>query len=263
MTLSFALFGNTVPLNAPAGTVVGRFAPTVTPGADLSSHAYGTAFALTADTDFITADGAIVKTLGGTFADLQAQVLDYLDRPELAVTFPIWIRLFQSKLNRLLRVGGSEAQAVLTPDPLTGGCSLPNDYQAWRTVRSVNAWSEPLEYATPDMLASGYMYGCAGIPRQFTIKGTTLFPMPAAPVNLTYYRGVPIYLSGVLNDWLLLAHFDLYLYGVLTEAEMFLKNDERAAMWQQQTAAALADLQSADRDARWGRSRVMSAEAMP
>jgi hypothetical protein len=236
------------------------------PGAVLipgSSGFFGTDVALTADTDSITADGAVVKALGGSFADLQAQVLDYLDRPELVTIFPAWARLFQSKLNRLLRVGGCETQAVLTPSPITGGAALPNDYQAWRSVVAAARPSWSLEYATPDALSRDRAAWRGGLPRLFTIKGAMLFPAPVAQVVLTYYRGVPSYLSGAVNDWLLLSHFDLYLYGVLCEAEIYLKNDERAAMWEQRAANALTDLIASDRDARWGKSSVRTFGATP
>lgn len=199
-----------------------------------------------------------------TFADLRTQALDYLDRPELTDQFPLWVRLFQAKLNRLLRTGGGERQATLTPDPLTGGAALPDDYQAWRSVVPVSRPAWPLPYAAPDVLARERPCGpVGGIPRLFTIEGSTLFPAPVGQIALTYYRGVSAYVDGSTADWILIAHPDLYLYGVLTEAELYLKNDERAAMWQAQAANALADLMSADRDARWGRARVMMAGATP
>jgi hypothetical protein len=222
------------------------------------------AFALTADTNIITADGGVVGAPEPSFGTLQTRVLDYLDRPELAQQFPWWVQSFQAKLNRLLRVAGLEAMASLTPDATTGGCPLPSDYQAWRTVQSSAAgWTTDLEYATPTAIAQRVPVPYGGCPRYFTIKGQMLFPVPGGPVTLTYYRGVPPYLGSVFNDWVLLNHYDLYLYGVLTEAELYLKNDERAAMWQQQTAAALTDLMEADRGARWGRSRIMLAGATP
>jgi hypothetical protein len=264
-------------LTAPDGTVDGGLdgevyltpAPGAASGAVVAnpglvqSAPYGSAFALTTDTDFLTTDGGIVKALGYDFSDLQEQVLDYLDRPELAAMFPTWVRLFQNKLNRVLRTGMQEAQVVLTPSPITGGAPLPADYAAYRAVQhgSGPIWS--LEYATPDVIAKSWPYPSGGIPRLFTIKGTTLFPIPVGPVLLTYYRGVQPYLSGVLNDWVLLGHFDTYLYGTLCEAELYLKNEERALSWNQRAVAAIQDIMAADRDARWGKAREMSLECMP
>ena len=223
-----------------------------------------TVFALTADTNIITADGGVVGAPDPSFGTLQTRVLDYLDRPELAPQFPWWVQAFQAKLNRLLRVAGLEALAVLTPDAVTGACTLPSDYQAWRTVQTgVGGRNSNLEYATPSVLADRTPWNAGGYPRLFTIKGQMLFPVPAGPVTLTYYRGVRPYLGNVFNDWVLLHHYDVYLYGVLSEAEMYLKNDERAGMWQAQMATGLNDLISADRDARWGRARIMLAGATP
>lgn len=220
--------------------------------------------ALTADTDLITADGGVAGSPASSFAQMQAQVLDYLDRPELAGMFPFWVKLLQGKLNRVLRTAGGEKQATLTPDPTTGGAALPTDYQAWRSVQTfVGAGSWTLDYATPDILTMRSPWPYSGIPRLFTIEGTTLFPMPSGSVVLTYYRGVPLYLDGALNDWLLLGHPDIYLYGLLAEAEKYLKNDERAATWEGQMSVSLNDLIGADREARWGRARIMMAGATP
>lgn len=220
--------------------------------------------ALTADTNIITADGGVLGAPTPSFATLQAQVLDYLDRPELASQYPFWVTLFQAKLNRVLRISGGEKQATLTPDPVTGGASLPTDYQAWRSVQYLSGgWNWPLDYATPDTAAQYVPVPYAGSPRLFTIEGTTLFPIPSAPVVLTYYRGVPGYNSGVFNDWVLLSSPDVYLYGVLGEAERYLKNDERAASWDAQMATSVNDLITADRDARWGRAKIKMAGATP
>lgn len=229
-----------------------------------SSPDVAATFALTSDTNVITADGGVLGSPEPSFNTLIERVLDYLDRPELADKAPMWIQSFQMKLNRLLRVAGLEAAALLVPDAVTMGCTLPSDYQAWRTVQTqIGGWTQNLQYATPTILAQRAPCPAGGTPRLFTIKGQILFPMPTGPVTLTYYRGVPGFVSGPFNDWVLLNHYDLYLYGVLTEAELYLKNDERAAMWQQQTAAALADLTQADRDARWGRAQIMMSGATP
>lgn len=229
------------------------------------STSFGSAFALTADTNIITADGGIAGHPEPSFGTLSTRVLDYLDRPELADKVPMWIQAFQPKLNRLLRVGGLEAMASLVPSPITGGCALPNDYQAWRTVQyGAGGRNTELEYATPGVILDRVPYSTGGWPRLFTIKGQMLFPVPAGgPVTLTYYRGVPPYLSGLFNDWVLLNHYDVYLYGVLSEAEMFLKNDERAGYWQAQMATGLNDLIGSDQNSRWGRARVRMTGPTP
>lgn len=221
--------------------------------------------ALTADLTQITADGGVIGSPTPTYGDLKAQVLDYLDRPELASAFPVWMRLFESKLNRILRTAGGETQAILTPDPVTGGCSLPNDYQAWRSVQSGSSPTYVLEYATPDEMAQQYPYSPGGsLPALFTIEGTTLFARPiTGPLILLYYRGVPGYVDDTLTNWILAPHFDVYLYGTLCEAETYLKNDERAQTWQSRAGQALNDLMDADRSARWGKSRSMSMEYTP
>lgn len=90
MTLSFALFGNTVPLNAPAGTVVGRFAPTILPAAvdpsllfPDSTAQVKSAFAATVDNPLILADGTSTDDGSPTLLRMVNQIVDELDRPDL------------------------------------------------------------------------------------------------------------------------------------------------------------------------------------
>jgi hypothetical protein len=246
-------------------TAVEGAAPGAVVGGGSGQTVLGGAFALTADTDILTADGGIRGSPQPSFATLTDRVLDYLDRPELADKVPMWIQAWQAKLNRLLRVGGLEAMASLVPSPITGGCTLPRDYQAWRSVQyAAGGRTYDLEYATPDVIAQRTPWAVGGFPHLFTIKGQMLFPVPAGgPILLTYYKGVQPYLASMFNDWVLINHYDIYLYGVLSEAEKFLKNDERAASWLAEAATALNDLINADRDARWGRARVMMSGATP
>jgi hypothetical protein len=88
-----------------------------------------------------------------------------------------------------------------------------------------------LEYVHPSYLQAAYPDTPSATPRVFTIEGSTLKirPLDDTVLEFDYFEKIDA-LSGTVN-WLFSAHPDLYLFGSLAEAEMFLVNDPRAAMW--------------------------------
>ena len=189
------------------------------------------------------------------YTSLQAEVADYLARSNLNNKIPSFIRLFEVKMQRRLREGGNEKIVTVTPD-LNGYITLPDDYQEWRSL-NVQGQSGKLDFLTPD--AAQDLYGStAGVTRAFTIIGNTIlvFPSTQSPMSLIYYAGIPALSAAISINWLLTKHPDLYLYGSLAEAEPFLGNDNRLALWKGLYEESLDQILTQDRSARWGKSSV-------
>jgi hypothetical protein len=166
-----------------------------------------------------------------TYPELQTAIGNWLDHNLFTARVPEFIALFEAAANRRLRVREQEASANLTPS--SGAAALPADYLSWRRV----TWSGPtrleLEYVHPSYLQAAYPSAPSGVPRVFTIEGSTLKVRPVndAALEFDYFQKVPALSDSVSANWLLSAHPDLYLFGSLVEAEMFGANDERAPLW--------------------------------
>jgi hypothetical protein len=188
------------------------------------------------------------------YSDLQETALDVIGRTgdtSLTAYAPVAIALVEAKLNRNLRVSEMEDTATLTG---TGGdYALPDDFADWRQVRIASY--APLEYVTPDWASDTYPTGGSGIPRFFTIKGSTLtvFPASSSSVILDYYQKIPPLSDSLPSNWLLGSHPDVYLFMTLSELCTYTKDPEAALLWNQRGMTAVEEVRTADRIKRYSR----------
>jgi hypothetical protein len=168
-----------------------------------------------------------------TYAELRTAVENWLDHTLFTARVPEFIVLFEATANRRLRVRQQEISTALAPS--SGSVALPGDYLAWRRVTFTGTPRVELQYVHPSYLQAAYPSASSGVPRIFTIEGSTLKirPVDDSALELDYFQKIPALSSGADSgtNWLLAAHPDLYLFGALVEAEMFGVNDERAPIW--------------------------------
>jgi hypothetical protein len=184
-----------------------------------------------------------------TYAELQTAVATWMARTNLNSYIPDFVVLFESWFNRNLRIRDMEAEEVLTLDA-SGHATLPTDYLETRSAYWVGSSDYELEYLSPAAFKRTYGTNPTGIPRHYTILGTTLMVMPfeAGDVNLEYYARVPA-ISGTSTNWLLTANPDLYLFGTLVESLALNKNAEGAAMWKQRRDEIAQEMVGMERNA--------------
>src|SRR3990167_854808 len=166
-----------------------------------------------------------------TYSEIKTAVATWLARDDLANPIVDFVTLFEAAANRRLRVRQMEASADLTP--ASGEVALPSDYLAWRRVTWTGSTRVELEYAGPSWLQAAYPDTPAGTPKYFTIEGSTLLIRPTSTTDLEflYYQKIPVLSDTNTTNWLLTAHPDLYLFGALTEARLFARNIDQAALW--------------------------------
>ncbi len=195
-----------------------------------------------------------------TYSELQSAIGNWLDHSLFAARAPEFIALFEAAANRRLRVREQEAFASLMPS--SGAATLPADYLSWRRVTWAGATRVELEYVHPSYLQAAYPSAPSGVPRIFTIEGSTLKVRPVndTALEFDYFQKVPALSDSVSTNWLLSAHPDLYLFGSLVEAEMFGVNDERAPLWKGRRDEIFDEIEKLSNRTRGaGRVRVMGA----
>jgi hypothetical protein len=112
----------------------------------------------------------------------------------------------------------------------------------------------PLEFVTLEMMDRLYGSNTTGVPSAYSIVGDEiqLAPVPdsAYEVEIAYYKKLDSLGDGtggtVTSNWLTTNAPDVLLYGALVEAEPFLKNDERLALWLSMYKASIKELTTAD-----------------
>jgi hypothetical protein len=80
--------------------------------------------------------------------------------------------------------------------------------------------------------------------------------------ELTYYAKIPSLSDSNTSNWLLAYAPDLYLYGALVEAEPYLKNDERIAVWGELYLRVIADIEVADERASVASTPLVRARSL-
>ena len=185
------------------------------------------------------------------YAQLQADVADWLNREDLTDKIPSFIRLAEARFNRDLRVRQMIKRAVSETDSGDDYITLPADWLEARQIRSaVNGRLTSLEYLTLEA-ADNYSHGPL---RYFNVTGNRLQLIPNPPdgteVEMVYYGKIPALSSEEPSNWLLDTWPDMYLYGTLAHTAPYLKDDERISVWAALYASGLEEIRLAEDRAR-------------
>lgn len=169
---------------------------------------------------------------------------NWTHRNDLTSIIPDFITQAENDINRRLRIREMETEADVT---ITGGtrtASLPSDFGEVRRFYLNQTPIIQLEYLAPDDYWRRYVSNKTATPRVFTIEGSNIVfgPTPASngTAKLQYYRKLPALSSSAHGVFT--ANPFLYLYGSMAEAERYMKNDKRTAMWEQKTAQLIHEL---------------------
>ena len=194
-----------------------------------------------------------------TYAGLQAEVADWLDRQDLTSKIPTFIRLFEAQAERKLRL----RQMLVTNEqgvtPTTGLIILPDNFLALHNLSIYGSQGTPvpITYAAKHQVDQRRTdLVTSGVPRIYTLNKNAieLAPKPDAEYTyeISYWERIPKLSSTIPSNWLLADHPDLYLYGTLIQAEPYLKHDERIDVWGAALSTLLEDLTLADERAMRG-----------
>ena len=189
-----------------------------------------------------------------TFTELKDAIADWLDRSDLTARIPDFIALAEARINRELRIRPMEVRSTMETTSGQQYFNLPGGYIQMRNIQLNTNPTTPLEYITPEMLDRLYGSSTTGKPRAYTLIGDEiqLAPIPdsAYTLEMAFYEKFTALGDGtsgtVTSNWLTKNAPDILLYGALMEAEPFIKNDERVAVWLNGYGNAIDKLQKAD-----------------
>lgn len=166
-----------------------------------------------------------------SYAALKTAVADWLNKTTLtdvALRAAEFITLAEAQMNRELDVREMTATETVTIDDEE--MSLPCDFAGVRSFRIEGSPAEPLEYARPEEFDGAFS---TGKPTRYTITDVISFdPVPDAEytARLRYRRRIPALSSTCASNWLLRKHPDAYLYGALSQALIYFRDDDRQAI---------------------------------
>ena len=206
----------------------------------------------------------------GTFAELKTAAANWLDRSDLTDRIPEFIVLAEARFNRILRI--RDMETVSTAISTVGGTreySLPTGFVQMKEFHLTTDPITPLSYITPEMMSRTWAGSTTAKPQVFTIiaDNVRLGPSPDAvyTTSMLYYKTFTALSTDNTTSDMLTKNPDVYLYGTLLEAEPFIMNDERVALWATAFKQAIDDIQFQDNKDRHSGSqlRVMNTSGYP
>jgi hypothetical protein len=165
------------------------------------------------------------------FENLVTNVADWLHRDDMTDRIPDFIRMAESRINRLLPSRQAETERTLTGTISSRAIALPSGFKQllglWLTDFSPRL---PLIYRIPEKLT---VSTTNSLPRYYTLDGSYIAfdrPLDQAYTFALRYREA-YNLEQTNTNYLLDTYPGLYLYATLVEAAIYLRDDERLAQW--------------------------------
>ena len=185
-----------------------------------------------------------------TYSELQTAAANWLDRDDLTNRITEFVALAEATFNRVLRI---RAMETTVSDTTVGGTktdALPTGYLQMREIHLTTSPVVSLSYITPEIMYRIRSGSTSAKPNSYTIVGDNLLfgPTPdgAYTYDMTYYKAFDALSDVATTNWIILNAPDLYLYGTLLQAEPFLMNDQRVALWERGMRQVINDLQTQD-----------------
>ncbi len=196
-----------------------------------------------------------------TYAELKTAIANYLNRSDLTSDIDTFIDNVEAELNRRLRTKDMIKRATATAD--SQYLTVPTD---WIEAINVEITSNDFSPLFQQSIESLDVYRKAnnnstGQPVYFAMVDDSieLAPTPDAEytLQLTYYAKISALSDSNTSNFVSVSHPDVYLYGALKHASIFLMEDERIPMFTQQFEKALEEMRLEQEKAAFGKGSLM------
>ena len=200
-----------------------------------------------------------------SYTELKSELADWLNRPEAEPQLGRFIALAEAEMDRALGEAGVAAALVRATMTITGErIAAPNDLARLVSLTLDGEHEVEVTTAAGIEILRAEEGGTSGRPRLCALAGTelVLHPPPdrAYAAELAYQARLERLSDEVPANWLLAGHYDVYLFGALSEAASFLAEEARAGIWRRRFVAALTGAIAAER-ARRGERRTPAFRA--
>jgi hypothetical protein len=196
-----------------------------------------------------------------TYDDLKTNIENYLNRSDLGSVVDNFIDNTESEINRKLRHKDmiKRSQAVLDNQY----SQLPGDWIGainidLQTGDPIPLFQQSLE--SLDLFRKS-IDNTTGQPKYFAIDGDTIEVCPTPDksytIQMTYYAEVPALSSTNNINFLSRMAPDVYLYGALKHASVYLMEDERIQFFAGQFEKALEELRIQQQNGAFGKGSLL------
>ena len=196
-----------------------------------------------------------------TYAELKTAIANYLNRSDLTSDIDTFIDNVEAELNRRLRTKDMIKRATAIAD--SQYLAVPTD---WMEAINVEITSNDFSPLFQQSIESLDVYrksnnNSVGQPVYYAMVDDSieLAPTPDGQytLQLTYYAKISALSSSNTSNFVSVSHPDVYLYGALKHASIFLMEDERIPMFTQQFEKALEEMRLEQEKAAFGKGSLM------
>lgn len=167
-----------------------------------------------------------------TFANLKTDIAGWLKRDDLTTYIPSFITLAEEAHRADVRIKEMVSRDAITVNARQ--INLPTGFLEPITFRLLTTPVTVLKYVNPDNM-NKYRQESTGQPEWFTFFGPEIefdvAPDSSYSGEIVYYKAETALSDSNTTNNILTNAPSTYLYGSLLQAEPFLKNDERLALW--------------------------------
>ena len=189
------------------------------------------------------------------YSGLKTSVANYLGRSDLTAQIPDFITLAEYRLQRNLRIRQMLKTATASTTGGDNTVGLPSDFLELRDIYIDARPRFTLSYLSPSAFSRDARAAESGRPNFYTLRAAEfeLAPIPDTNYSLVMlYFAKPDLLSDSNASNVFLANApDALLYGALLEAEPYLYNDNRIAIWSNFYNSALESLNVSDESSEY------------
>ena len=196
-----------------------------------------------------------------TYTELKTKIANFLNRSDLTNEMDNYIQLTESEVNRKLRHKDMIKRATATLE--TQYSQLPGDFIGIVNVDLLTADPKPMFQQSLESLDvfRKSIDNSTGEPKYYAISGDTLEvapnPSSAYTIQMTYYAEIPGLSSSNATNFLSTSAPDVYLYGCLKHASIFLMEDERLPLISTQFEKALEELKIQQQQGAFGKGSLL------
>ena len=171
------------------------------------------------------------------YTELQTAISQWMHRTDLALIIPDFIGIVEEKANRYLRTKDNEI--YLAPTAIVSNrITIPVDTVAVKSLW-LNGYDAPIKAQSLETVLSSSTNGLATLyawqSNEFVFNG-------AGTVEGVLYQRIPALSDLNPTKWLLTATPSIYLFGALSEANLYIKNSEEATLWKARFDGLLDEL---------------------
>jgi hypothetical protein len=170
-----------------------------------------------------------------TYDELKTAIASWLHRSDLDAIIPSFISLAESKIGSGFRSREQETSTNLVTVAGVETVALPADYHSLKSIQIVSSFNSVLRLMPDDAALRYKETNTLAQPEYYTIQGSNLrlsrCPDAVYTLEAIYYAKVPALSGAAQTNWLLTKAPQLYLYGGLVEAMLYVQDDERLQLY--------------------------------